>query len=238
MIYVMKTNSIQPRVNHQSQTHVVIVIDAFRAFSTASYVLARYPATYIITPKSEVISRLLVNYIDPLIIGKPEKGVDLAYDIPNSPTRVQEVKITNRNIFHRTEAGAKGILFARDADIILATGFVNADATVKYIKELINPRITILPMGHEAITPSIEDDVCSLYIESLIKNERLNLASFLPEIRKGSGKYFFSEDQLQYPSADFERCLEIRRFNFAIRAIVQDDYAILSRCNVNIEKSP
>lgn len=223
--------SVKSGLYQQDRIHVTIIIDAFRAFATASYVLERHPAIYMLATKSAVISRLALNLTNPLIIGKPEKGTDLIYDIPNSPTRVQGVSVSGRNVLHRTEAGAKGVLLAQDADIVLAAGFVNADATAQYIRTLPKPKVRIVPMGHEATTPSLEDHVCALYIEALINGEKIRLAPFLPALRKGPGRYFFSEDQWQYPREDFERCLETGRFNFTIQAVVRDDYAILTRCD-------
>lgn len=223
-------------LTRNKQTHVTVIVDAFRAFATAAYVLEHKPATYMLTTKSAVISRLALNLSKPLIIGKPEKGADLIYDIPNSPTRVQEVKIFNRNVFHRTEAGAKGVLFAKNTDIILAAGFVNADATVRYIKTLSSPKVTIIAMGHEAITPVLEDDICARYIKNLIYGKKTNLDAFIPGLRQGSGKYFFAEDQWQYPKSDFDLCLKRDQFNFAIEAIAQNDYAILTRCDIDYSK--
>jgi hypothetical protein len=156
---------IEPLAPLQNQTHVTVVIDVFRAFTTASYILEFNPATYIITTKTDVISQLARELPNILVIGKPEKGADFTYDIPNSPTRVQGVNVTGLNVLHRTEAGAKGILLAWDADIILAAGFVNAKATAQYIRTLINPKVKIVPMGHESTTPSLEDDVGAQYIE-------------------------------------------------------------------------
>ena len=214
---------------------VTVVIDAFRAFSTASYVLEKNPASYRVATKSSVITRLAMDSINPLLIGKPEKGFDhVAYHIPNSPTRVLGVKVTGCDVLHRTDAGIKGILQAHDADIILAAGFVNAEATVQYIntkiKEKGTPKITITPMGHQGENPSLEDDVCAKYIKRLLKEKEWDINPYMNEIRQGPGSYFFSQDQWQYPSEDVSRCLEIGRFNFAIQAILKDDYAILSRC--------
>jgi 2-phosphosulfolactate phosphatase len=206
---------------------VTVVIDVFRAFSTASYVLERNPATYVFATKSAVISRLASNFPSPLLIGKPEIGSELIYDIPNSPTRVYDVIITNQNILHRTEAGSKGVLLAKEADIVLVAGFVNAEATAQYINTLSNKEVSIVPMGHEGITPSLEDDLCAMYIEMLINGKKMDVTPYLEELRKGSGHYFFGEDQWQYPREDFERCLEIGRFDFAIRAVVFEDYAML-----------
>lgn len=219
--------------NLPGQLHVTVVIDVFRAFTTASYVLGCNPTAYIITTKSAVISRLALNFQNPLLIGKAEIGAKLAYDIPNSPTRAEEVAITGRAVLHRTEAGARGIFLARESDIILVAGFVNAEATAEYIRKLDNPNITLIPMGHEAITPSLEDHVCAMYIAALINEKKVNIENFIPILRKGPGRYFFSEDQWQYPHEDFKRCLETGRYRFAIQAIVKNDYAILTRCEQN-----
>lgn len=218
-----------------SSIRVTVVIDAFRAFSTACYVLEKNPASYRVATKSSVISRLAIDAINPLLIGKPEKGFDhIVYNIPNSPTRVLGVKITGCDVLHRTDAGMKGILQSKDSDIILAAGFVNAESTVQYINKTIRkkgtPKITITPMGHQGESPSLEDDACAEYIKCLLSEKKLDLNLYMDEIRQGPGSYFFSQDQQQYPSEDFARCMEVGRFDFAIQAILKDDYAVLSRC--------
>lgn len=208
---------------------VSVIIDVFRAFTTACYVLEQTPKKYIYAAKTKVLERLALNYTNTLFIGKNEIGADIKYDIPNSPTRVQEINLSNRVILHRTEAGSKGVLSSVDADIILAASFVNARATVKYIKKLQKPEIKIIPMGHEANSPSIEDDICAEYIRCLINEKSLDINPFIKKLRKESGKYFFLEDQWQYPKEDFRYCLEINKFDFAIQAKLRKNYALLMR---------
>lgn len=214
-------------MNDKKNLKVTVIVDAFRAFATASYVLERSPMQYFYATKSSVLAKLASNFNNPLFIGKNEKGENINYNIPNSPTRVTEVEVTDRVILHRTEAGAKGILAATDADIILAAAFVNARATARYIRKLSEPKVTIIPMGHEAVNPSIEDDICAQYILFLINGKQLDLKPFIPVLKKGSGKYFFTEDQWQYPREDFKRCLKANCFNFTIQAKLHDNYAIL-----------
>jgi 2-phosphosulfolactate phosphatase len=207
---------------------VTIVIDVFRAFATAAYVLEGKPSEYKLANKSPVIALLASELINPLLIGKSEKGSDLSYNIPNSPTRVKEVVIDNRPILHRTEAGAKGILQSKGANLILAAAFGNAKATAHYVRKL-NASVTLLPMGHEGTTPSLEDHLCAFYIHTLIQGKTLNLTPFLSRLREGPGSYFFSNDQWQYPRDDFIRCLKTNRFNFAIKADINDGYAVLTK---------
>ena len=86
-------------------------------------------------------------------------------------------------------------------------------------------------MGHEGKESSLEDDICAEYIKNLIRGEKKKVSNLALKLKKDSGKYFFSEDQWQYPKEDFDRCLEIDSFNFAIIAKVaeEDEYAILTR---------
>ncbi|MFK7974036.1 MAG: 2-phosphosulfolactate phosphatase [Rickettsiaceae bacterium] len=209
---------------------VSVIIDVFRAFTTACYVLEQNPKKYIYATKTGVLRECALGYTNTLFIGKNEIGANIKYDIPNSPTRVKEIMVSDKVVLHRTEAGAKGILSAKDADIILATSFVNASATVRYIKKLQNPKIKIIPMGHEATTPSIEDDICAEYIKSLLNNKNFDINPFIQELKEGPGKYFFLKDQWQYPREDFQYCLEIDKFDFAIQAELCRDHALLIRC--------
>jgi 2-phosphosulfolactate phosphatase len=212
--------------------NITVIIDVFRAFTTASYVLAQSPKNYFLTTSQEVILQLMSRTNAHIVIGKNEEGTDnQIYDIPNSPTRVLDVEIFNRNILHRTNGGATGILAAKNKNLVLAAGFVNASATVNFIKKHALATIDIIPMGHEGKTPSLEDDLCAKYIEKTLKGENLDITPYISALKEQAGKYFFSEDQWQYPRSDFERCLEIDRFNFAIKAKIQDNYAILTACN-------
>ena len=211
---------------------ITIVVDVFRAATTASYVLKQEPATYCLTNKSCVIARLVSSCSRPFPIGKSEIGADFSYMIPNSPTRVKEFELKGHDVLHRTEAAAMGVLQAQGSDLVLLAGFVNADVTAAYVKTLFASEITIRPMGHEGKVHSLEDDLCAQYINALINGEDFDFSPFKLELQKGPGKYFFLEDQKQYPRKDFDRCLKIRRFNFVIIADVQDDYAILCRRDI------
>jgi len=92
---------------------ITIVVDAFRAFATAGYVLEQGPAAYFYTNRCDVVRRLAEEAASPVLIGKAGKGSVLQYAIPNSPTRVLETAIEGQVVIHRTEAGAKGVLAAQ-----------------------------------------------------------------------------------------------------------------------------
>lgn len=211
---------------------ITVVVDVFRAFTTACYILEREPSSYFYTYSCKIVEKLTHQTENSLLIGKPEKGSTFNYQIPNSPKWVTNEFITNRNVIHRTESGARGILAASHADLVLATGLVNAKATVDYIKIFKNSIVTILPMGHEGTTPSLEDDICAHYLLALLTSKHMDISSYIPKLALSSGKYFFSDDQNQYPKEDFSMCLELNKFNFAIQAHLYSKYAILKRCHI------
>jgi 2-phosphosulfolactate phosphatase len=208
---------------------MLVIIDVFRAFTTACYVLAEHPSEYLLVETSSAAARLARGFDAPLMIGKPERGADLRYDIPNSPTRLLEVPVAGRCVIHRSDAGAHGVLAAPPEEVVLVTGFVNLSATALHIRQSGASSVQIIPMGHEGTTPSLEDNLCGDALRCALAGQSIGISQHLAEIRDGSGKYFFEADQAQYPHQDFDRCLEIDRFNFAVRAMVFSDYAKLIR---------
>lgn len=208
---------------------LTVIIDAFRAFTTACHVASSAPASYVLVGNSLTAARLVGTSSRPLLVGKPEPGASLAYDVPNSPTRLTEYQLRERTIIHRTGAGARGILRATRADEVLVAGFVNVAAVARYIRLHDPAVVTLVAMGHEGTTSSLEDELCAEAIDAALSGEAFDLASWLAPLREGPGRYFFADTQDEYPRADFERCTELDRFSFVLRAELRGDYAELHR---------
>lgn len=214
-------HSLHDSRGSDTQLKITVIIDVFRAATTAAYALSQSPSQYVLTNRTEVVRREI--HPSSITIGKAEKGESFSYTIPNSPSRVQEYSLTDISVLHRSDAAGSGILQAGQADLILLAGFVNAKATSTLLKKYPNAELSFIPMGHLGTTPSEEDESCATYLQTgMLSIDR-------EQLRQGPGRLFFSDDQKQYPEADFETCLEVDRFDFAIQAEVNGDYAILSR---------
>lgn len=204
-----------------------VIVDVFRAFSTAAQILQAQPKAYILTNHCIHIRRLLSSPpSEAILVGKPEANSTLRYTIPNSPTLASQVAFENRTIYHRTTAGATGVLTSEDADIVLCVGFNNLQATVNYIKSIKNHKLVIKPMGHEANVPTLEDDLCVFYLQRLLTYPRVDVHLPIQQLKACTGKYFFQHHP-EYPERDFATCLHIDSHNFAIRANVKGVYAHL-----------
>lgn len=203
-----------------------VVIDVFRAFTTACHVLSAGPAAYLMVATSEAALVLRRSHPGALMIGKPEVGEDCLYDIPNSPLLATRADIRGRVVIHRTAAGAPGLINLAAEGPALAACFANLAATVRTIRSS-GRRCWLSPMGHEGKEPSLEDDLCAEAIMLALDGRRLDLTPHLPSLRMGSGRYFFGADQAQYPQEDFALCLSLDVFDFPIWARRHGDYVML-----------
>lgn len=214
-------------------TGVVVIIDVFRASTTTCYVMSQSPTDYFLVGDSITVAQLKKADSQAFLIGKPEGGLEPQYDIPNSPTLSLHHDLSTRVVVHRTAAGARGVLNALRADEVLVAGFVNVGATVTYIQNQKSSVVSLVCMGHEGTLPAPEDELCAEFFMARLKGgEGVADRERIHTLRLTSGAYFFGEAQGEYPTADFERCLEIDRFAFAVRAEQIGSYARLRKVSV------
>lgn len=210
---------------------LTVIIDVFRAFTTACYLMEGEPRDYFLVGDSAAAARLAATVAAPFLVGKPELGAALRYDIPSSPTRARGQPVAGRTIIHRTGAGARGILRAVAATELIAASLVNLDAIVRYLRARARPEdlITLVCMGHEGETPSDEDELCADAIAAGLRGEPFDLAPRARDLREGPGRYFFTDAQDEYPSEDFARCTAPAHHDFVLRAERRGDHARLVR---------
>lgn len=200
---------------------LTVIIDVFRAYTTAAYILNQNPTALFIVSQAETAYKLKDNYSDIILVGE-RKGIKLAdFNFNNSPYFISRENLTNKIIVLSTSAGTKGIIAAAQADTILTGSFVNISAVAEYIKYKNPATVSIVAMGNNAVTPAAEDE---LYLKLL--NELLTKKIKLPqveqlkaELRSPAGDRFFNQTtQQEMPAEDFDFCLEIDKFDFIIQA--------------------
>jgi len=197
-----------------------VVIDVFRAFTTAAYVMANGAEK--ILPVGGVDEALELRRQNPgwLIMGEVHGHKVPGFDYGNSPDEVSRVDFTGKTVIQRTSSGVQGILAASGAEEILLGSFVLAEATVDYIKKKIPRVVSIVAMGWEGEHKAIEDELCAEYLESRLRGARPNFPEMARRIRADpQGAKFFDSTQTSFREGDFHAAMSLDRFPFALRVV-------------------
>lgn len=209
----------------------VIVIDVFRAFSVACYAFAGGASKIIPVGAISEARRMKKEMPDCILIGERGGKMVDGFNFGNSPTEIQNVDFYGKTLVHTTHAGTQGLVNAIHGDAVLTGAFVNASATARYVQSLSPEVVTLVRMGWEAKECSDEDDLCAAYLQSLLMNTPFNIEEIRKTLRKSPfSERFFDPEKPWSPPTDFDLCLDVNRFDFAIQAVKgEDNYLFLRK---------
>ena len=198
---------------------LAVIIDVFRAFSMECFLYA-FGAKEV-RPVGSVEETFAWKEKDGNCIlagerhGRRIEGCDLG----NSPSSIVPELIRGKRVIHTTSAGTQGIANAVHADEIITGSFVNAGAIVNYIRKRNPEKVSLVCMGKGGMEPAEEDELCALYLRSLLAgHEMKDIDEKLEGLRSGGGSHFFDPDQQEvYPEKDFRLCISRDRFDFVLR---------------------
>ncbi len=197
---------------------LTVVIDVFRAFTTAAYVMAN-GAEYIIPVGSlEEAFRLRRGHPDWVLIGERGGRRVKGFDYGNSPHEASLADFSGRTVIQTTGAGTQGVVRATDADTVLLGSFVIAGAIVRYIQKAEPDVVSLVAMGNAGVEPSEEDESCAAYLEDRLNGERPDFEEMKRRIRASpSGSKFFDSSQPHFREEDFRLAMELDRFDFVLK---------------------
>lgn len=198
---------------------LTVIIDVFRAFSTACYVIGNGASQLLCVGEVETAFDLKKEDPGRILMGERNEQMVKGFQYGNSPFQVESLDFTGKCVVHTTSAGTRGMVSAAQADEILAGSFVNADATVDYIRKQDPPLLSLVCMGYAAQRPVEEDSLCAEYMRERLGGSTPDFDRMAETIRKTSGRRFFNAGNQEYaPSSDFYLCMELNRFDFAVKA--------------------
>ncbi len=200
-----------------------VVIDVFRAFTTAAYVMSNGAEKIIPVGTVEEAFEMKRNNHGVVLIGERDGRQVSGFDFGNSPHEVRNVDFSGLTVVQTTSAGTRGLMLACDSDEILPGSFVMADAIVEYIKRR-NPEIvSLVAMGWGGMAKSPEDECLAEYIEAMLLGEAPDFIAMKAAIREHpEGAKFFDRTQKTFVEGDFHAAMDINRFDFCLK-LVKDD---------------
>jgi 2-phosphosulfolactate phosphatase len=207
-------------------TGLAVIIDVFRAFSTACYVVARGASCIIPVASLEDAYRLKREHPDWVLIGERGGVVQPGFDFGNSPYQALQADLEGRTVVHTTSAGTQGLVAAAArSDDILTGSFVNARAIVNYIRRAQPAVVSLVAMGWGGKEPADEDRLCAAYIRNELVGEPNDFAEIKRYMREESrtGSFLDLRQEASAPKEDFELCMALDRFDFVLRAVPRQD---------------
>jgi len=199
---------------------LAVVIDVFRAFTTAAYVMANGAERIIPVGTVEEAFELKRANHGVVLMGERGGKQVQGFDYGNSPHEVRDVDFSGVTVVQTTSAGTQGLMLAGNADVILPGSFVMADAIVEYIRKRSPELVSLVAMGWGGAEKSPEDEFLAEYIEMRLKGEEPNFEAMREEIRRHpQGAKFFDKTQELFVEGDFHAAMDVNRFNFCLRLV-------------------
>lgn len=212
---------------------LTVVIDVFRAFSTACYAFGSGVSRIYPVGDLDMAYQLKKQHPEYILVGERFERRPEGFDYGNSPSQLLTGKLQGKTMVHTTSSGTQGIANAVDADEIITGSFVNAGAIVSYIKKQNPEKVSLVCMGYSCQYPTDEDTLLGVYIKNNLEGRPNDYAAMVEQIRKGDGARFFAPEKQEWaPVADFDLCLSLNRFNFVLKVEKENDLNYLRKIEI------
>ena len=203
---------------------IAVIIDVFRAFSTACYAFDSGASRVIATGTANSAFLLQKQYHSVVLAGERDEKKIEGFDFGNSPTEILKSDLTGKTLILTTTAGTNGLLNAINADMIITGSFVNAGAVSRYLRFLKPSHVSLVAMGYRATQSADEDLLCAEIIKSGLEDTAHDYEDRIRMLRESSGKRFFDPANINFsPPTDFFLCCMLNRFDFILRGEIRYD---------------
>jgi 2-phosphosulfolactate phosphatase len=196
----------------------VIIIDVFRAFTTAAVAFDRGAKSIILVAGVEEAKSLRQQGIGDILMGEEGGAMPDGFDLGNSPNEASQHNFSGKTVIQSTRAGTVGVVAAEGADNIFLGSLVVAQATVDAIRSDNPNLVTVVAMGDQGVVRTDEDEQCGLFLRNLLEGRRPDGYAVGRLIMEGnSTRKFYDSSQPQYQPQDVELALEVDRYPFAMK---------------------
>ena len=206
---------------------VAVIIDVFRAFSLAPWALARGARCVVPVATAEEAFAFREREPGCLLAGEYDGRQVDGFDFGNSPADISRASLADRVLVHRTGAGVQGLLAAENADAIVAASFLTARATAEWLRASGTSTVSLVAMGWNGHEPALEDQACAVYLAGALAGSPPDFPALKRAIRDDpTGQRFFDPALPWFTPEDFEACLDLDRFGFAVVAKPDPDFGL------------
>lgn len=217
----------------------VIVIDVFRAFTTAAIALARGAKAIVLTDKTETALALRAAGVGELCMGEVDGKRPPGFDFGNSPYELSRAPVQGKTLIQSTRAGTVGICAVGERDALYAASLLTARATAEQVRAAAPPLVTLVAMGTLGRMRTDEDEQCALYLRNLLLGRQPHRAAVRQLILEGAEAAKFSDpEQRHFHPQDRDLALEIDRFDFAIEVQIRRGLLVAEKKPLKADSRP
>jgi 2-phosphosulfolactate phosphatase len=195
----------------------VVIIDVFRAFTTAAVALSRGARYIVLTAEPEETLALRASGAVDLCMGEVSGIRPVGFDFGNSPYELSRADVRGRVLGQSTRSGTVGVCAVPDGCRIFAASLVVAGATVRQILHESPAEVTLVAMGHRGKVRADEDEVCAMYLRNLLEGRRTNHEAVRQVIGASAEAVQYGDPALPHlHPGDRDLALQVDRCDFAI----------------------
>ncbi len=206
-------------------TGVVLVIDVLRAFSNAAFAFSRGAKEILLVSTVDEALALKQQIPNSKAMGEVGGLPPPGFDFGNSPTQILEHDLTGLTLIQRTGAGTQGAVRSKKANIMMATSFVVARATLEYVLKYRLMELTFVITGGEG---NQEDMACAEYLEACFQGKVPDISPFRKRvIESKDAEHHLDPLHPEFPESDLGFCTDVDRFDFAMPITRKNDQLIM-----------
>jgi len=209
---------------------VVVIVDVFRAFTTAAVALAQGADRIIVVPEIDEALRLRSEGVGDVCVGEVNGIRPEGFDFGNSPHELIQAELAGKVVILSTRAGTVGVKAAVGATEVYGGSLVVADATARLIRRQQPAEVTIVAMGWNAAVRTDEDELCALYLRNLMQGRRPDREAVRKLVlASGEVAKFHDPAQPHFHPEDLAIALEIDKYDFAVRIFKEGEFLVARR---------
>ena len=214
----------------QKATGTAIVIDVFRAFTTAAIAFDRGATQITLVAEADDALALHRSGVGDLLMGEVDGKRPEGFDFGNSPFEISQADVAGKSLVQSTRAGTVGVAAAANADAVYLGSFLVAQATTEAILREGPDVVSIIAMGDQGRVRSDEDEQCGIYLRNIMEGRRPDFDAVKSLIMTGGAtQKFFDDRQPQFHPHDVDLALQVDRYAFAMRISREDGLLVARR---------
>jgi 2-phosphosulfolactate phosphatase len=209
---------------------MAVIIDVLRAFTTACHAFQAGVESMLVCLTVGEAFELRKRFPAALLMGEVN-GIPIPeFDLPNSPTALEKLKLGGKQIILRTTAGSRFLLAWKEATLLAGMSLCNLTATMNWITMNAPSELAIVASGEFPDGWGDEDVACGDLLEAQLNGSNPDINPFLERVKSSmSADHYTDPGSKIFPPHDLELATQVDRFDFAMPVAREGDLLVMRR---------